>query len=114
MQRLLGHLELLADAGDLLTFAQQPVRFSQLLMICSGVCRRRLLCPIAPIVLLAHDWAVRLSQRPDRSQGVMSLTKPRQAAARNFPRSATPAESRMPAKKNLRFNSLAALGAWKV
>ncbi|MFQ5473710.1 MAG: hypothetical protein ACE5FA_12615, partial [Dehalococcoidia bacterium] len=43
------------------------------LMICSGVCRR-LLCPIAPIVLLAHRWAVRLSQRPDRSQGVTSAS----------------------------------------
>ena len=41
------------------------------MMICSGICRR-LLCPIAPIVLLAHRWAVRLSQRPDRTQGVTS------------------------------------------
>jgi hypothetical protein len=47
-------------------------------MICSGVCRR-LLCPIAPI-LLAHDWAVRLWQRPDRSQGVTS-TKPGQGVS---------------------------------
>lgn len=38
-------------------------------MICSGVCRR-LACPIAPIVLLARHWAVRLSNRPDRPQGV--------------------------------------------
>jgi hypothetical protein len=38
-------------------------------MICSGVCRRRL-DPIAPIVLLADKWAVRLSKRPDRTQRV--------------------------------------------
>jgi hypothetical protein len=39
-------------------------------MICSGECRRRLDDPIAPIVLLAHAWAVRLSKRPDRPHGV--------------------------------------------
>ena len=37
--------------------------------ICPGGCRRRLDDPIAPTVLLAHAWAVRLSKRPDRSPG---------------------------------------------
>jgi hypothetical protein len=40
------------------------------LMICSGECRRRLDDPTAPIALLAHASAVRLSKRPDRPHGV--------------------------------------------
>src|ERR671910_79875 len=39
-------------------------------MTSSGECRRRLDDPIAPIVLLAHAWAARLSKRPDRPHAV--------------------------------------------
>jgi hypothetical protein len=74
VQRLLRDLELLRHHGDVAALTEQAVRLPQPPSASSrpAPASARRLRPITSIVFLAMEWAVRLSQRPDRTQRVTS------------------------------------------